>query len=79
MSECGWFGAIHDCGLGFSLATSYSGVKTYWSLQTISTTSYKQRKRTHGFHHSNGSYRSGVPNTLRARKDALLYNSFLPI
>ena len=22
-----WFGAIHDCGLGFSLATSYSGVK----------------------------------------------------
>ena len=26
-SECGWFGAIHDCGLGFSLATSYSGVK----------------------------------------------------
>ena len=26
-SECGWFGAIHDCGLGFSLATSYLGVK----------------------------------------------------
>ena len=29
MSECGWFGAIHDCGLGFSLATSYSGVQNY--------------------------------------------------